>query len=201
MSINYDHLLNIWTKGLNQEQALLEIYRRVRDIPYQFTATRDVETLLKTNSGTCTAKHILFSEMVHRLGYNTRFIVDEMDLSDLLQGLNREDAVVKNLFQLASDLDNYFHTYTQIMIDSRWVSVDLSFDSTLAPYGFKVSRWDGKNDTGLIHIPIKTYVVEDRPDELKTQMLIDESEENRQLRKMFFNKLNEYMISLRNFPI
>jgi len=191
--------LEDWTQGLNKEEALLAVVNRVRDIPFQFIGTRDIESMLKAGVGTCNAKHMLLKELAEKLGYKVRFLVDKFYLSDFLEGLDQKNMKVIKLKKITSKLKPYYHTYLQIFKNNKWISLDITFDSFLEKYGLVVaSNWDGENDTQLPHKPLETHVVEKNPGTFKKNLLIGESEKNIILRKKFFSLLNEYLTSVRS---
>lgn len=198
MNLKYKKLLEEWTGGSSGKEALIKVFEKVRDIPFQFIGSRDIDSMLKAGVGTCNAKHMLLKELADGLGYKTRYIVDKFNLSDFLKGLDHDDSRIVELEEIASRMSPYYHTYLQIEINGKWVSVDITFDSAIARYGFVVAtEWDGDSDTRLPHAPLETHVVKDEPGQLKERLLSDEPPENKQLRKEFFAKLNDYITSLR----
>ena len=177
-----------------KDRQLIKIFEEVRDIPFQFIGSRDVESMLKAGAGTCNAKHVYLKQKIDELGYPTRFVVDEFNLSDFLKGLDHKDNKVQELENLAAQLEPYYHTYLQINKDNKWISLDVTFDSKLAQFGFVTTTdWNGESDTNLPHTPLKTYYVEDKPEKLKGELLAEESQENKKLRQDFFSKLNDYI--------
>lgn len=199
MNSKYQPLLEELTGGLLKEAALIKVVETVRDIPFQFIGSRDIDSMLEAKVGTCNAKHMLLKELIGGLGYEGRYIVDKFNLSDFLAGLDQGNKQVIELKEIASRLEPYYHTYLQIN-NGNWVSVDITFDSALAPYGFVVAiGWDGRSDTKLPHNWIETYLVVEGqdPGQLKNRLLTGESTENKLLRKEFFSKLNQYIASLR----
>lgn len=199
MNPKYQPLLDEWTQGLEREEALLTIVNQVRDIPFQFIDTRDIDSMLEAGVGTCNAKHMLLKELAEGLRYQVRFLVDKFNLSDFLKELDPEHSKVIQLKEIAAKMDPYYHTYIQIFNNEKWVAVDITFDSALEPYGFVVaSDWDGKTNTDLPHTPMEQYVIEEEPGQFKKNLLKGESEENKQYRKEFFALLNDYLNELRN---
>ena len=113
-------------------------------------------------------------------------------------GLDRSDPKVKELGQIASKLSPYYHTYLQIKIAGKWVLVDITFNSPLAQFGLKVAnQWGGRSDTLLPHNPLRSFIEEKDPAKIKEKMLASEPAEKEEMRKQFFAKLNELIISLR----
>jgi hypothetical protein len=198
VSEKYLHLLEDWTQEQEREDALLTVVNKVRDIPFKFIGTRDVDSMLEAGVGTCNAKHMLLKELAEALRYKVRFLVDKFHLSDFLRGLDKENEKVMRLKEITSKLEPYYHTYIQIFKDEKWISLDITFDSFLEQFGFVVaSDWDGKTDTLLPHEPLEQHIVDKEPGKFKRDLLVGESEENKQLRKEFFALLNEYLTEVR----
>ncbi len=199
MSSQYQDLLSELTDSLSPEEAFVRVCTYVRDIPYQFIGSRDIDSMLQAGAGTCNAKHMLLHELLKGLGYETEYVIDEFQLTDLLAGISSSDPQVAQLRQMATEIEPYYHTYLKVKKNEAWISLDVSFDTPLAVYGFPVDLdWDGTRDMQLFHTPLKTTAVEGSPDAFKKQLVQRESPENKKKRKEFFRVLNSLLESFRS---
>jgi hypothetical protein len=55
-----------WSEAVGDEQ-IVNVFERVRDIPFSFAPHTDAETLLRHGSGTCAPKHALLAQEYVRL--------------------------------------------------------------------------------------------------------------------------------------
>ena len=140
--------LHEWTQGKSPLKARIEIFNRIRDIPYAVIPDlNDPEhyiKMLELNKGSCTPKHILLANMYQRLGLHILFVIYPYRW-DEFANLYPPDLAV-----LAREMPVGFHLACQVEIENRWVYVDATLDPALATVGLPVnSHWDGISDTML----------------------------------------------------
>jgi len=135
-----------WTQGRNDLLARIEIYQRIRDIPYAVilelnTQERYVE-ILKHGKGSCLPKHFLLCDMYQRLGLMVLYALYPFRWDDLKVNYP------PNLRKLAEELPTSYHLACRVDIDGKLVLVDATLDLTLGKIGLPVNRqWDGVSDT------------------------------------------------------
>ena len=60
--------LHEWTNGSDPLHARVQVFERVRDIPYTYPASRDPVEVLRLERGSCSGKHYLLGELFRRTG-------------------------------------------------------------------------------------------------------------------------------------
>ncbi|UEJ84337.1 transglutaminase domain-containing protein [Brachybacterium halotolerans subsp. kimchii] len=128
----------------------VEVYRWVRDLPYDTVSARDAAGLRALGRGNCVAKAHLLSEELQRLGAMCRIVSCEYELP----------ALVPTQHDLAFSSD--VHTAVQVRVVDRWLLVDATHDPALADLGLTVGRWDGESATEPAYPAVGPVVVLDR---------------------------------------
>jgi hypothetical protein len=148
---NIDKNFNEWTKGLDPLQARINIFMKIRDIPYavvpEIMDYRGYPKILKTGKGSCSAKHFLLCEMYTRLGLSVLYVVYPHRWDEIAGIIGEYSERLKNM---ASALPVSRHIACKVEINDRLVLVDATFDLPLQKAGFRVNAdWDGVSDTIL----------------------------------------------------
>ena len=139
---------NEWVKGRSAEEARINIYDRIRDIPYAvipeiIDSARYVE-ILRLKRGSCTPKHFLLRAMYEKLGMFVLYAVypfrwDELDI-----------VYPPRLKKLAQRMPLSHHLACKVDIDGELVLVDATVDPALEKLGLPVNKnWDGTSDMTL----------------------------------------------------
>ena len=143
-----DKKFNEWTSGLEAKAARINVFNKIRDIPYMIVPElrgpdEGPSGILKKNCGSCQPKHWLLARYFRELGmpvkYATypfywhagKFITYPPELKILMKSL----PVTNHLALKAS-------------IGHEWVLIDATYDPPLGNVGFPVNKsWDGINPT------------------------------------------------------
>jgi hypothetical protein len=147
MSALVDTAFLDWTESLDPRQALISVFKHIRDIPYSVAIpmrnpTTAPEQILELGKGSCSPKHYLLAEMCRMLGYEAAFATFPFLWND------PDLRYPPGLRQLATGLPVAYHLACRIMIGGRWVLVDATWDPPLKSAGFPVNEnWDGVSDT------------------------------------------------------
>ncbi|MFH1837808.1 MAG: hypothetical protein ABH862_06840 [Candidatus Omnitrophota bacterium] len=160
MSSLIDNKFKDWTRGLSQEEARVNIYRQIQDIPYavvldHFDPEKGPERMLSDNKGSCVPKHYLLGLLYNRLGIGVRYHTyafkwDEMDI-----------VFPKNVRALILEIPETYHLACKVLVGSKWVLVDATWDLSLKSTGLPVNdKWDGYSDTMLAVNPFDEFVHE-----------------------------------------
>jgi hypothetical protein len=147
MSTLVDKKFREWTSGLGTHDSVISIFQKIRDIPYSLAMPMSdpgtaQEQILAVGKGSCGPKHYLLAEMFRRLGFEVvyatvPFLWNDPDLS-----------YPPGLRKLATGLPVAHHLACRVLISSRWVLVDATWDPPLKRAGFPVNEhWDGRADT------------------------------------------------------
>ncbi|MBD3426268.1 MAG: hypothetical protein GF409_03435 [Candidatus Omnitrophica bacterium] len=162
-----------WTEGLDKERSVVNIFEKIRDIPYYVIAEHlELETgpagMLRENKGSCYPKHYLMGKMYQDLGLRVRYHTYPFYWKDL--DIDWADVVG----EMAAALPVAYHMALSVYNHDRWVLADATWDLGLEKLGFAVnSDWDGRNDTRLAVKPLDEFVHEEaaeRHDEFKVKL-------------------------------
>ncbi|MFC1848543.1 hypothetical protein ACFLXV_04470 [Chloroflexota bacterium] len=147
-----DEKFREWVEGRNDLEARIDIFERIRDIPYAIIPElNDHERyvdLLTIGKGSCTPKHMLLCEMYRRLGLSVLYVVypfrwDEVELD-----------YPPRLMKLARALPTSHHLACRVDINGKLILVDATLDTELRQMGLPVNEsWDGVSDTRLAITP------------------------------------------------
>lgn len=142
-----------WTKDLSPEESRVEVFNKIRNIPYFIDAEmisleKGPRKMLKCNGGSCTPKHYLLGMMYDRIGLQVRYCTysfwwrdQKVDYSEKVQ-------------DLADKLPLTYHLACEVLIEGSWILVDATWDLPLGKVGFPVNeQWNGKSDTLLAVTP------------------------------------------------
>jgi len=137
-----------WTKGKNAVQARVNIFEKIRDIPYaaipEIADSRRYVEILSLRKGSCTPKHLLLGDMYQRLGMQVLYVVypfrwDEVEIDYPPQ-----------LMSLARELPLSHHLACMVDINGELILVDATLDPALKKLGLPVNEeWDGVSHTAL----------------------------------------------------
>lgn len=150
MSI-FDEKFNEWTRGRDSLLARINIYKKIRDIPYaiipELINYHNYIDILRVGRGSCSPKHFLMGEMFQRLGLSVLYVVYPFRWSEREELLGQYSVKLK---KMAHALPVSHHIACRVEIDNRLVLVDATLDSLLQKAGLPVNlNWDGQNDTIL----------------------------------------------------
>ena len=188
-----DEKFKEWTKGLAPIQARINVFNKIRDIPYavvpEIMEYREYINILKTGQGSCSPKHFLLCEMYRRLGLPVLYVVYPHRWDEIAEIMGEYSLRLK---EMALALPVSRHLACKVEIDDKLVLVDATFDLPLQKAGFKVNaNWDGISDTILPVTPCGEeewyYPVEARL--MKTSL-------NEQFRA-FYPELNTFLDQMR----
>jgi len=142
-----------WTAGKSAKVAMIEVFRRIRDIPYgvlpELNSPIDYWRILETNIGSCTPKHLLMCDMYSRMGLNVLYAVFPYRWAEF------EELYPPDLWKLAQQMDPVNHLACRVEINGRYVLVDATVDPPLGAIGLPfTASWDGISDTALPVLPV-----------------------------------------------
>lgn len=160
---------------------IISIFNIIRDIPYE------IPIKINDDDKCCNWKHILFKLILEKLWYKVRFRVcsfywDSLNLPKELININHK---------------NYStHVYLEVLINNKWIDVDLTWDSWLKDI-FEINNWDWKNNTKITVEIVEKFSLS----KSKMIMSTDDSEEilkDLKINWNFYNSLNNYLDKIRN---
>ncbi|MBI3930649.1 MAG: hypothetical protein HY325_01350 [Chloroflexi bacterium] len=178
-----------WTKGKSPQEARIDIYQRIRDIPYavipELTGPQNYADILKVNQGSCTPKHFLLGDMYQKLGILILYAVYTFRWDEL------EVDYPPRLKNLAKGLPVSHHLACKADIEGKLVLLDATLDLALGTLGLPVNRdWDGLSDTLLPIEPLDEEIY--HPSEAKLMSpLFDEKS------LAFYQELNLWLEKVR----
>ncbi|MFP3945386.1 MAG: transglutaminase domain-containing protein [Archaeoglobaceae archaeon] len=177
-----------------REQKLVNIFKKVRDIPYGTlgSGSRDPLKVYRNNRGTCSGKHFLLRDLFLSLGMKVKDMVCFHYYSQMPRSIDYPP----QLMQLLEDNKGVpdYHNYLQVY-NGDWLTVDATFDYPLKDY-FVVNEWDGKTDTRLSVKPVEMWEVDDA-ENFKIYLLNKLPPDVQKGRKRFLQKFSEWLEVLR----
>jgi transglutaminase-like putative cysteine protease len=181
-----------WTEGLGPLEARINIFKRVRDIPYAvipetLDSEKGPEEMLRVNKGSCQPKHLLLGEMFERLGISVFYVVYSFRWDEL------EVDYPRHLKALSREMPASSHLACRARINDELVLVDATCDLPLERIGVPVNRtWDGFSDLTL---PIHPLEDEEIYHSSERTLLAQRSFSDVETR--FYMSLNEWLEEVR----
>lgn len=171
---------------------MIKIFEKVRDISYGTIESRDPEQVYLKNKGTCSGKHFLFYELVSGLGFKSKhFVCSHKFRQFKVKFPPRLQEILKE-----NDILDY-HNFVKVFVNGKWLTIDVTWDLPLKKYGFPVQEnWDGKTDIELSVVPIEIWEVKN-PEKFKEEKLALMPKKEQKIRKLFIQKLSEWVSTLR----
>lgn len=117
----------------------IEIFKTVRDLPYEIGPAHEGEVLLQYGRGGCGAKNRYLAQYFYENGFQVKVCWTEYRWQDL--GILPEK--IKN-HPNAKRVGH--HVYVKVKINNRWILIDASWDRGLCPVLPVNFGWDGKSD-------------------------------------------------------
>ncbi len=193
MTEEFHRIVEEWTEGLNKDQAIITVFRKVRDIPYGVIDSRDPLKVLLANKGTCSGKHLLLAGLYRSMGLVVKDMVAFHKYQDLPRKTRYPDKL-KLLLERGDGVPDY-HNFIKLYLKGRWVTLDATFEADLKDH-FVVSEWDGRGDTKLSVKPIMAWEVKD-PIGFKLTKLAEVPSELQDCRKEFLRAFSDWLVQLR----
>lgn len=185
-------IINNWTGGQTLNQQVISLFEKIRDIPYGSIGSRDPFEVYRNNTGTCSGKHELLKTLYHELGIQTQDYIAMHRFIDMpVQYPERIVEILKR-----SDIIDP-HNFFKILVDEKWVTIDVTWDKPLHSYGFPVNEnWDGKRDMQICVKPLTISQTND-PIGFKKQELAKLPETVQKDRLLFLDELTKWVATLR----
>jgi transglutaminase-like putative cysteine protease len=184
--------LEQWTRDCDPVAARIALFERVRDLPYQYPASRNPVEVLQRPGGSCSGKHYLLGELfrlhglaVRHMLCTHRFNESPVPFPDRMQELLLKNEIVD------------VHDYLQINIDGAWVDVDATWPLGLRDFGLPATDdWDGQSSMVLTVVPDEQTHTSGDPAKAKEERLSKLTPRQRTLRKQFLESLGQWVAEL-----
>ncbi len=162
-------------------KEIIELYKKVQEIPYYCLKERDPDLLLKKGKGSCDEKHLFLGKEFEKLGVPVKYLVLRFDWNDL--------AIPKEIIEKKEDGSIGWHLALMIKPKDKWIYVDATWDPKLKKAGFPVTEnWSGLSNTKFAFPPKEIIELNKRlPKQVKRY-------ENCE----FYEALNKWLESQRN---
>ncbi len=139
--------------GKSPRDARIAVFDFVRDIPYDYPASRDPAEVLAAGRGSCSGKHALLSEMLAAMGYPPKLMYARYNMGDL--PVEWPPQFQRTFFE-EHIID--IHNFVRAGFGGRWVTLDVTWDAALTPHRFPVNLdWDGESDTVIAAGPCEPF--------------------------------------------
>jgi hypothetical protein len=190
MAGSIDDKFREWTHGKSAVAARIDIFGRIRDIPYAvvpgINSALHYGRILAVGQGSCTPKHFLLRDMYERLGLPVLYVVYPYRWSDL------EVDYPPHLRKLAEGMPISYHLACKVEIEGDLVLVDATVDRALKKLGLTVNEdWDGFSSTLLPVTPVGEEQLYHPAEVRGYEASYDE------VSLEFFNRMNDWLGSLR----
>lgn len=137
-------------------EKIIDLYKKVQEIPYYCLKERDPDLLLKKNKGSCSEKHLFLGKEFEKLGISVKYLLIKFDWNDL--------PILKEIINKKPDGPEGWHLALRIKPKDRWIYVDATWDPKLEKAGFPVIKnWDGNSDTKPAFPPKEIIELEKAP--------------------------------------
>lgn len=192
---------------LPPDQKIIRLFEKVRDIPFGRMGSRNPKDVYEKNKGTCSGKTFLLKELYNEIDIKTKDMIclqrwkDLTWLPDKTYGVVKFPKELKEILERTDVVD--FHNYLKILVDNKWVSIDVTIDKPLKKIGFYTTEnWDGKSDMPLCFAgSYKVWDCGDRGLKEKKRLISLLPERIQKDRNLFLEKLTFWIDTLRNNEI
>ncbi len=193
MDSNYlQQILTNWATGLDFNSQIVNVFEKVRDIPYGYTSSRGPNDVYRQNKGTCSGKHALLKALYQKIGIGTKDFIALHRFKDLKVNYPPEITAILDRSDIIDP-----HNFIKIFVDNKWITVDATWDKPLKKIGFVVNEnWDGKTEMQLCVLPIRIYETKN-PVQDKKGELSKLTKEVQEERILFLRKLSDWLTSVR----
>ena len=186
-------VLGTWTAGLSDAKAPVQLFEKVRDIPYGTIGSRDPLAVLEMNRGTCSGKHFLLGSLYRRMGISVKGMVARHTYAELPRSIDYPENL-KELLERGDGIPDY-HNFIKIHFMGRWMTLDATFDSGLRDC-FVVNDWDGDKDTEL-SVKAQDIWEPAYPRDFKINKLSELSPDIQRKRETFLEAFSKWLETLR----
>jgi hypothetical protein len=193
----YEQILNKWCPNASKEEALVCVFKAVRDIPYGSTGERDPEKIVDKNMGSCSGKHLLLSRLLDLLGFEHKIVTCLHHFNEAIPIKNDYPDRFKQIISDHNVID--FHHFIHLKRSRCWLNIDATWDRHLHNFGFPVNfGWDGNTDTTVAVKPIRFYPETNDLIELKIKLLNELPRNDKDIRAEFLSLLTEWLKKIRS---
>ena len=165
---------------------LIEIFNKVRDIPYRIPIALD--EIEGEEGGNCLYKVELLKNLLEEKGLKCRYRL----CSFLWSELNLAESVIQ-----AEHNDNAEHVWLEVLIQNKWVILDPSWDIGLAKI-FQINIWDGISDTKPAVKPMEIFDIDTSAAMMKFDDYEGELVKDLAVNGEFYKALNIYLDQIRS---
>ncbi|TFG07745.1 MAG: hypothetical protein EU539_04215 [Promethearchaeota archaeon] len=188
---------------LPRDVQIVKIFEKVRDVQFGSIGSRHPMDVYKANKGTCSGKNFLLRELYKGIGLQTKDMICMQRWKDLIwfptaqYGLVEFSDELKQMLQAHEIID--FHNYVKILVNNKWIQVDVTIDPPLMNVGFfTTEHWNGTSDMPLCFCGShKTWDCGDNGPEKKKELTNTLPEHIRTAREHFLKTMTKWIDSLR----
>ncbi len=188
---------------LSLKEQIIKIFEKVRDIRFGSIDSRDPMDVYKANKGTCSGKHFLLRDLYKGIGLKTKDMICMQRWKDLtwfpadMYELVNFSENLKQMLKQHEIID--FHNYVKILLNGKWIQLDVTIDLPLKKLGFYTTEnWNGKSDMPLCFCGShKIWDCGDNGMEKKRELVKKLPEHIRTARHQFLQSLTKWIDNLR----
>lgn len=186
-------IIEKWSRGQSFDQKIVTLFEKVRDIPYGSIGSREFMDVYKQNKGTCSGKHELLKAIYKELGVPTKDFIVMHHFKKLPIIFPDEIQKILSRTDFADP-----HNFLKILIEDKWLIVDVTWDKSLKKLGFPVNEeLDGRSSMKLAVVPEGNAYETDNPIVQKSILVAEFPEQSQKDRKLFLKRCTEWLDKLR----
>ena len=157
-------------------KEIIELYKKIQEIPFYCLKYRDPDLLLKKNKCSCDEKHLFLGKEFENLGIPVKYLLIGFDWNN--------SPIPREIIALKGNGSVSWHLALKIKPKDKWIYIDATWDPKLKKAGFPITKnWDGKSDTKFAFPPRKIIELGKAPPKQVKRL------ENRK----FFDALNKWL--------
>jgi hypothetical protein len=164
---------------------LIEIFNKVRDIPYRIPIALD--EIEGKYGGSCLYKVELLKNLLEEKGLKCRYRICSFFWSEL--------SIPEAVIQVEHN-DNAEHVWLEVLIQNKWVILDPSWDIGLAKI-FQINIWDGISDAKPAVKSIEIFDIDTSAAMMQFDDYEGELVKDLAINGEFYKELNNYFETIR----
>ncbi len=184
---------SISNSNIYKVEKIIKLCEFVREIPYKRIGSLNPKDMIIAGMGSCTPKHVFLASYFKKLEIPFKFLIIPFYYKKLLL------KYPKDKIDLVRNMPISYHVALKAKIDSKWMVIDVTWNTRLKPLGFMVNtNWNADKDMELGVIPEKIIEKQVDPREFEKNKAKRFTKDQLIARKRFYKLLDDMMEPYRN---
>lgn len=193
MNSEYQKIIDSWSKNQSMDEAVITLFKRVRDIAYGDIGSRDPLQVYKQNKGTCSGKHELLKGLYLTLGIPVQDFIVMHNFNELpiifpehIQKILVENTIIDP------------HNFIKIKRNNKWITIDATWDLGLKKVDFPVNKeWNGFENLDVSVMKGGKIYETNKPMILKKKLIEELPKDVQKARKLFLKEFTKWLAIVR----